>query len=110
MNRLFELDVENQGIDLKCIGSCGIAWSSDIILEILEFSFREKLNILGGGVLKVIDNNLDYTSDNWAIHSKNKIETKSELIERSFIESKSYITNYLKNKNELFYQISRKAP
>ena len=88
MNRLFELDVENQGIDLKCIGSCGIAWSRDIILEILEFSFREKLNILGGDVLKIIDNKLYYTYDNWAIQSKNQVETKSALIEEVLLSQK----------------------
>ncbi|MEC8678051.1 MAG: hypothetical protein VXX85_04280 [Candidatus Margulisiibacteriota bacterium] len=72
MNRLFELDVKNQGIDLKCIGSCGIAWSSDIILEILEFSFREKLNILGVNVLKVIDNKLDYILSSQYIYAKRR--------------------------------------
>ena len=103
MNNLFKFDLENQGIDLKCLGSTGIAWSSNIILEILDFAFKEKINILGGDVLKIIDNKLDYTYDNWAISVNNQIETKPELIERSYYESRNYIKKYLINKNELFY-------
>jgi len=81
------------GVSLKSIGTEGTAWYRANVSQVLDALRDTDWAVLGGDVLRVAGQQIEYSYANW--HSEVRSgETRKEFVTRSIEEAMAYISNY----------------
>lgn len=88
-------------ISLESIGVKGVAYPRDEALIIAQEYFNSNRPILGGDVYKLMNGQIESTSDSWYC-DQNGFETPYEYLVRSYHVTCDYIRKYPDNSNILF--------
>lgn len=81
------------GVSLASIGTEGTAWYREHIFQVLDALRDTDWAVLGGDVLRVAGQQIEYTFANW--HSDLRSgERRKEFVTRSIEEATFYIANY----------------
>ncbi len=95
------LNIEQEiqkGIYLENIGINEYALTKKQALFILELCKKEKVGILGGDILELVNNEIKYTYSNWYCN-RNENESELNFCFRSIDYAEQYIVNTMQNKN-----------
>jgi hypothetical protein len=81
------------GVSLASIRTEGTAWYRAHVFQVLDALRDTHWAVLGGDVLRVAGQQIEYTDDNWLSQLRSG-ETRREFVTRSIEEATLYIANY----------------
>ncbi len=77
------------------------AWAISDIFKILDYCKENTYIVLGGDIL---NENLDYTYDNWYYDTNANIDLKDNS-NKSILKANEYISNYIKKNGVNYYVV-----
>ena len=96
--------LQNKAKKLTSVGlENSFAWTKKDALHVINELAAQDIAILGGDILKMLDNGLfEYTYDNWYIKEQSGL-TWREYVKYSQEYSHSYILSYLQDSDDEWY-------
>jgi Immunity protein 40 len=84
---------KKKGRALTEIGTAGVAFTREGILEALDCLKGSQVAVLGGDVLEVVSGKPRYTSDSWYVNREAE-EDLTAYLERSITEAEQYVRRF----------------
>ncbi|MCK4766074.1 MAG: hypothetical protein KAW12_28000 [Candidatus Aminicenantes bacterium] len=97
----FESLLEEEGYDLISMGVNGKALRQATALRAVEILEKNKIPILGGDILVIKNNTIDYTYDNWDCDEEDFSEYE-DYLQKSWAISRKYI-HLFEDKDDAIY-------
>ncbi|MDY4042444.1 MAG: Imm40 family immunity protein [Marinifilaceae bacterium] len=87
---------------LKELGIYHCAFTREKALQVISKLKKANIGILGGDVLKLMDDgSIEFTNNNWSCNHKTG-ESHEHFVERSYYIAQEFIENYLPDKPDIF--------
>ena len=67
MQRPLSSDYQSKLMPISIEGVTGFVWKRDLLLDFLKSEESNYYAILGGDVIRVLGNKMEYTYDNWSV-------------------------------------------
>ena len=95
MERTLSDKYKNQIRQININGVSGFAWRRDVLLDFLKSDESDYFAILGGDVLRIVGDKMEYTYDNWCLDGKRKpSESFPSYVARCKERTIQYISAY----------------
>lgn len=91
--------------DISIPGVSGSVWDRELLLDFLNSDESDNYAILGGDVLRIVGNKMEYTYDSWSVSGKrHPSETFQDYVARCKAETFQYISSY-PDKNDIVFSL-----
>jgi len=95
MERQLPAKYKNQLRPINIPGVVGFAWDRSLLLDFLNSEESHHYAVLGGDVLRLVGNMMEYTYDNWSVSGKrHPTENFADYVARCKKLAIDYITSY----------------
>jgi hypothetical protein len=95
MERLLPSKYKNQLRKIDIPGVVGLSWDRSLLLDFLNSEECLHFAVMGGDVLRLVDQKMEYTYDNWSVSGRrHPAENFADYVTRCKKQAIDYITSY----------------